>query len=1664
MGFIISVYTKLAFKEFILPSINNSDYEITLRNNYFQLQEDIQLKLEVLDGVWRIKKSLKYSGIVQEGQVLEDNTIISLMTGHGEEISIIPKHNTSNFHEYKKFSLKDVSMITIGNETNNTICYNYLRMVSRCHAKIVKCDSGFQIENNSANGLYVNSMKVEGSTELEFGSLINILGLHMVYLGDILAIDMMENGVSVDERILRPCELQLEETVLLDSQQRLPAVAKMYHRAPRNYEKLYSEVIEIEAPPQKREEKKEPLILTLGPSITMVIPMLLGYAFMGYASKMSGEGSNLMMYSGVIMMLGSGIFSVIWALLSLKQRKKDEKEENALRFQSYSQYLLEKKQEVEAIYEDTIRKLEETYPSADACLNYNENKGVLWNRNHTHDDFLRHRLGIGELPFQSNIVIPKKSFSLRKDDLKEQPQKIKDNFKLLYNVPITLDLMQRKIIGIVGRSNKQNAIDIARLLSVQIAANNCYTDVKLAYIYDNETSDDNGQWDFARWFPHTWSEDKSTRFIAASKEDMSEVLYELTRIMRSREDEEGMSFDEERIPKPYYVVFVSDVALLEGQSINKYMNSKDPKYGLTMVLLTDRHEKLPNDCEFIIENSEDFSGMYDVYESRKERQQIQFDKVDRKQLDTFARHLSSLHVPETEEGGEIPNSITFFDMYNINRIEEYPVKEMWAKCRTYENIKGMLGQRSGGVPSYLDVHEKYHGPHGLVAGTTGSGKSETLQTYILSLAINYSPDDVGFFIIDYKGGGMANLFDGLPHMIGSISNLSGNQVKRAMISIKSENRRRQRVFSENGVNNINLYTKLYKNGEAHMPVPHLFIIIDEFAELKREEPEFMKELISVAQVGRSLGVHLILATQKPSGTVDDNIWSNSKFRLCLRVQDKNDSKDMLHKEDAAFITQAGRGYLQVGNDELYELFQSGFSGAIYSEDMVVTTKDVAKMVSLPGKIIMTGNSVKQSQKMHAELLWITRLCQCMQQALSYISREETKNLPDAENKIMFLVEKMYLVMKENKIDYPVSEYNTARLKDFIRVYGEATEQATEESALPSIILNLCSCNNIKMPQAKEKTQLDVTIEYLAKVAKENGYTHNMQLWMPVLGEKIYLDEFEEYRRTAYGNGQWKRPAKAGKLEVVIGKADDPENQNQMAVTFDFIEKGHMAIMGSIVTGRSTFVQTIAYSLIQRYTPEYVNIYALDFSSKSMSAFENAPQFGGVMYEDDQEKISKFVNMLNSIMAERKQILKGGNFKQYIETNGPVLPAIVLLIDNYGTFKEKTEEAYDEFMVRVSKEGNSLGIYMVVTGQSYSFADVTGRVGENIETVYCLEYPEWFSYVEFLHTPHFDVLPENGIKGRGIAKIEEKILEYQVALALEADNDYQRIEKIEDVCLDMKEHWNGAPARGIPTIPEKPVWSEFVKLLSYEKQNQERDRIAVGYNQSSADVFSLNTKDFFCYLICGAPRTGKTNYMRVMLQSVLAKEADVCIIDGPKKELKIYKSKEHVTYLDTEEDIVQYFSNTLTPMFAQRNEKKWQLLDQECEEEEIFETMAMEERPLFIFIGDLLEFQNMVYGSDQGMDAFMENLVEKGSLHNIYFISEISVNKMSQAGAYQMFNLFASYQTGIHFGGKTEDNSKLPFGYLSYTESSRKEPVGVGMLPGESNYEGVRKIVVPMARK
>lgn len=483
------------------------------------------------------------------------------------------------------------------------------------------------------------------------------------------------------------------------------------------------------------------------------------------------------------------------------------------------------------------------------------------------------------------------------------------------------------------------------------------------------------------------------------------------------------------------------------------------------------------ECAFVIIRQRCLT-MYHTRETDTEAARIRAELVGREELEHFARSLANIEVNEIEIGGEIPSSITFFDLYGIQRLEELCVEERWKRSRTYESMRALIGQKSGNQPCYLDVHEKYHGPHGLVAGTTGSGKSETLQTYILSLTLNFSPYDVGLFIIDYKGGGMANLFNGLPHMLGCISNLSGSQVHRAMVSIKSENIRRQRIFNENGVNNINLYTALYKNGEAAIHVPHLFIVIDEFAELKREQPDFMRELISVAQVGRSLGVHLILATQKPSGTVDDNIWSNSKFRLCLRVQDRQDSMDMLHKPDAAYLTQAGRGFLQVGSDEVYEQFQSGWSGAAYDEDAAGSKQVLVRMLSNTGKTALVGNYIKRRRKEERLRNWLEQLLTCLDEVWSAqpgLKAEQSDDTP--------LYDALYKLFVRDQISYSDSDYNRRLLGNLVRL---ARQSEGKENRVGWIAAQAAALR-LKLPEQKEMTQLDAVVECLGKRASQLGY-------------------------------------------------------------------------------------------------------------------------------------------------------------------------------------------------------------------------------------------------------------------------------------------------------------------------------------------------------------------------------------------------------------------------------------------------------------------------------------------------------------------------------------------------------------------------------------------------
>lgn len=1636
MSVSLSIYSQRGFREFLLPSIQDSDYSIELNHKFFGLARDICLLMENFQSHWKFLPGQGYR-IEKAGQPIEYGDFLKVYVDNRVSVYIAVVEKKYPVVSLSKYLLPTSEPITFGSHPSNTITYQFRDLVSKHHGQIKPTEEGgYELVDTSTNGTYVNSKRVEGRYLLQFGDEINVLGLHMIYLGNILAVDTKNQQVDIR---LKPADLWKNAgTVAIAARQG----KSLLHRSPMSVQKIYTQPIEIEAPPPSAKEENMPLAMVLGPALTMSLPMMMSCALMILASKSSGYAGGLMMYTGAVMAVSSAVVTLVWSVINQGMQKKKQHRKELQRFESYSRYLKRKTAEIREKYEHNRNAMISRYIPAQECAQYTAAAKDLWNRNSSQPDFLIQRIGKGDVPFQVPIRVPDVKFELVEDALSDKPSYIYENYKTLYDVPVCVDLKAHRLVGLVGGDEKAGAVELARALAVQLAATCSYTDLKMAFVYDKARSEDEKQWDYARWLPHCWSKDHKMRFIAEDEISKGDLFYYLAGIFRQRDEELGEK--KELSFRPHFVLFVTDPKLLEGELLAKYIFEEHKDYGLTTILLCHAREELPNACHFVIENTPEVCGYYDSYVAEDDKVEVTFDRVSLQEADAFARRLSNIEVMEVEEGGEVPSSITFFDMYGVSRLEDFNVVERWKKARIYDNIRGMLGVKSGGKPCYLDVHEKYHGPHGLVAGTTGSGKSETLQTYMLSLAINYSPYDIGFFVIDYKGGGMANLFHGLPHLIGQISNLSGNQVHRAMVSIKSENRRRQQIFNENGVNNINLYTKLFKSGEAKLPVPHLFIVIDEFAELKREEPEFMKELISVAQVGRSLGVHLVLATQKPAGTVDDNIWSNSKFRLCLRVQDKMDSKDMLHRPDAAYITQAGRGYLQVGNDEVFELFQSGYSGATYvessSEEEIRT--DTVALLGITGHEEVKGSYQKNLQAKMMTMDWIRKL-------LSFYKKGQGN--PDS----------IYEQMWKEGVDYPKTSFNTGQLSNFCELVEMAR---TMDGDVAENILQLSKQRGMKLPACKEHTQLDAVIEYLAKVAKENDYQYDLQLWMPVLPKVIALDAFEEYRRESYVEGVWPDTPKDD-LKVLMGKMDDPSNQAQFPLWIDVAAMGHLAVCGGVASGKSTFIQTFVYGMLHRYDPDRVSFYIIDYSSKMMSCFERAPHVGGVMYEGDDEKIAKCMTMMEGILTERKKKFHGGNFLQYVKANPKErVPAIFYVIDNMSAFMEKTDEKYMDFLIQLSKEGVSHGIYLVLSGADYSRAEIANRISDNMLNAVAMQQADKFAYADIIRTREFDVIPEVGIAGRGLARVaDERALEFQAAVAVAAEDDYQRLERITEESIAMAHAWHGKKARPIPQIPERPTWEVFTELEDVARCDDEPRYLPLGYDAEQANGFCVDLSTTYLYLIMGFAKSGKKNAMRAMIRSAMKKGGEVHLVDlESNTRLKSCENWPGVTYIKDDDGIYDMIS-AMVPSIQERNARKLSLVERDESEEEIFAKMVEEYPPIFVFISDLVSFVHAVEDSEISMTDGFINIWEKGSLLNIYFIASVGMEEYQEMVGDVMFRTFCSYRKGIHFGGKSGDNNLFNFDDMSYKDREQALRPGVGLVPADLLRPKTRQVIVPMVK-
>ena len=839
------------------------------------------------------------------------------------------------FHPYYLEKNMD---IFIGREPACDIQYRN-RFVSREHAVLRYAGNKLTItDKNSSNGIYVNGKRVQAA-ELHLSDTVHILGLCIIVGAGYIAVNKADK-----------CSIMSQRVIPLGNKANLPFLPPsgtkidFYDRKPRKKYRLDGKQIEIESPPNPLPKTKIPLALRLGNN-----------AVMGGSALVSGN------YIGAMT-------SLVLPALTQGLTEKDKKEYEERRVERYREYLKTVENEIaeEIRHEETF--LHHTFPGLQDTLGFVTNRSRLWERRNTDDDFLTIRLGTGTVPMVAEKKYSPRRFEMEPDFLLQEMYTLVEQPSLLHNVPVTLSLRDNWILGLVGPQT-QALQTVIKMISY-IAITHAYTDVKMVLLAPESMKDDLA---FTKSLRHFWDNERTVRFFATNASDVQV----LTKYFREKEMQEsdpyGSPTPKGKNGRLAYIVFALDKNLFEKSEVFKEL-LQDTNYRNFSFIPA--FENVPKECMKLIDLRKG-NLLVDLTNPEATDLALTADHYDPYFLQRSMKSLSKINLAlDINQSYSLPTMITFLEMYGVGKVEHLNPLVRWEKNNPVKSLSVPIGIGADGKLFPLDLHEKHQGPHGLVAGMTGSGKSEFIITYILSLAVNFSPDEVAFVLIDYKGGGLADAFVDpkrgihLPHVVATITNLDGSAIQRSLTSIQSELKRRQEMFkrakSETGEGTMDIYDyqRLYRNKRVSEPMPHLFLISDEFAELRTQQPEFMDALISAARIGRSLGVHLILATQKPSGVVNDQIWSNTKFRACLKVQDKSDSNEMLKRPEAAELKQTGRFYLQVGYNEYFALGQSAWCGAGYTpQDQIVKEKDSSvDFIDNAGQVILKAKEKKVREK------------------------------------------------------------------------------------------------------------------------------------------------------------------------------------------------------------------------------------------------------------------------------------------------------------------------------------------------------------------------------------------------------------------------------------------------------------------------------------------------------------------------------------------------------------------------------------------------------------------------------------------------------------------------------------------------------------------------------
>jgi S-DNA-T family DNA segregation ATPase FtsK/SpoIIIE len=556
---------------------------------------------------------------------------------------------------------------------------------------------------------------------------------------------------------------------------------------------------------------------------------------------------------------------------------------------------------------------------------------TLWERRPGHGDFLRLRAGVGVVTWAPPIAGPGATA-----DVTPPLEALLDDANSLPDAPIGVDLSAGGVVGIVGERGA--CLAFARSLLCQAATLHGPADLPVMVLAGADAAAD---WDWAKWLPHTRDPTGASRRLSGDAELSTRLVEARIKAAGPRDRAEPPS-PGGRLVGPTLLVVVDDETLTEGRRSPTRALLRGDAGLVAGIVVASTVDRLPAVCTTVV-GLADPDGGADLMLPQQGERVVGFqpagmaDDVAR----DCARALARFEDPELEVvGAGLPATIRLLPLLDLEQPTAEAVLARWHAGGPDPRPAGPVGVSEDGV---FAVDFGADGPHGLVGGTTGAGKSELLRTLVASLAASVDPDHLTFVLVDFKGGSAFDECARLPHTVGMVTDLDEHLAERALRCLEAELRFRERLLRDAGA--IDLSDYLRKG--ADQPLPRLLVIIDEFATLKAELPDFIDALVGVAQRGRSLGVHMLLATQRPQGAINDNIKANTNLRIALRVQEANDSRDVIDVSDAAAIPRGspGRAYVRLGPNEVVAI-QSALSTGSRGEAALAHV-DVAPFVFGP---------------------------------------------------------------------------------------------------------------------------------------------------------------------------------------------------------------------------------------------------------------------------------------------------------------------------------------------------------------------------------------------------------------------------------------------------------------------------------------------------------------------------------------------------------------------------------------------------------------------------------------------------------------------------------------------------------------------------------------------